>query len=141
MEKYSDCPRLIHIPVVEDPRGNLAFIQSPGACPFDIERVYWIYDIPGHRERYGRALRTTAELIVPLGGAFDVTLEQPGGEMHTYHLDRCDTGLYVPAGVWRIIDGFASNSVVLVLADRSYNPDDYIFNHAEFALNYGCSPV
>ena len=137
MESSDKQPRLIELPKFVDPRGNLSFVQQPGACPFPIERVYWIYDIPSDRIRHGRALRTTDELIIALSGAFDVTLENAEGGCRVYHLDRCYRGLYVPAGTWRTIDNFTSNSVAMVLASTVYEPGDYIEDRHIYDNEYG----
>lgn len=133
-DKY---PRLVELPKIVDPRGNLSFVQEPGACPFAIERVYWIYDIPADRIRHGRALRHTDEFIIALSGAFDVTLENADSECRTYHLDRCYRGLFVPAGTWRTIDNFTSNSVAMVLASSVYDEADYIEDRKQYDEEYG----
>lgn len=121
------------IPKIEDPRGNLSFIQAGegGACPFEIERVYWIYDVPTGRVRHGRALRSTAEMIVAMSGSFDVLLRCPGCPERRVHLCRSDRGLLVEPGTWREIDNFSTNSVAMVLASAPYNPDEYIENIKE----------
>lgn len=97
IEDSAMTPHLIEIPRIPDARGNLSFIQRgiPGV-PFDISRTYWIYDVPADADRHGRALRNTAEIIVPLAGAFDVTLDDGHGGTRRYHLDRPYRGLYVP---------------------------------------------
>lgn len=138
MEKSADkvpagSGRLVEIPRIADPRGNLSFVQCPGACPFVIERVYWMYDVPAESVRHGRALRTTHELIVPMSGAFDVSVDTGDGAQPTvYHLDRCYRGLLVPAGTWRSISGFVTNSVAMILASATYSPDDYIEDYNDF---------
>ncbi len=138
MEKFTEtqsskAPRLVEIARVADPRGNLSFVQHPGACPFEIERVYWLYDVPADSVRHGRALRKTDELIVPMSGAFDVTVDAGDGlAPATYHLDRCFQGLYVPAGTWRSISRFVTNSVAMVLASTTYDEADYIADYDEF---------
>lgn len=121
------------IPKIEDPRGNLSFIQAGegGACPFEIERVYWIYDVPTGRVRHGRALRDTKEMIVAMSGSFDVLLRRPGHDDIRVHMCRSDRGLLVEPGTWREIDNFSTNSVAMVLASSPYNPDEYIYNFSE----------
>lgn len=117
----------MQIPRVEDPRGNLSFIENGAeCCPFEIRRVYWLYDVPGGRERHGHAFRTANELIVALSGSFDVVVTTPDGVSTRRHLSRSYHGLYVPAGTWRSLDNFATNSVALVLSSTLYDPDDYI---------------
>lgn len=131
MENSTD--HLITIPRVTDPRGNLSFIQHPGACPFKIERVYWIYDVPGDFRRYGRALRSTAEMIVALSGSFDVELEYKDGTQKTVRLNRAYRGVVVPPMTWRVLDNFSTNAVVLVLASSLFDEDkDYIRDYEHF---------
>lgn len=116
-------PQILEIPRVEDPRGNLSFIQNGAACcPFTIERVYWIYDVPGGRERDGHAFRRAEELIVALSGSFDVVTPT-----QTFHLCRSYYGLHVPAGTWRALQNFSTNSVAMVLSSTPYDPDDYVY--------------
>ncbi len=117
--------RIIELPRVQDPRGNLSFIQNTDHLPFDIKRVYWIYDVPGGRNRDGHAFRTQQELIVALSGSFDVILND-GTEERRYHLCRSYYGLYVPAMTWREIDNFSTNSVALVISSTIFDENDYI---------------
>ena len=132
MEKFDNNIRIIDIPRINDPRGNLSFVQHPSVCPFEINRVYWLYDIPAESIRDGRALRNTDEMIIALAGSFDVILEDKQGAKCTFHLNRSYKGLYVPAGTWRSITNFVTNSVVLVLASRVYDENDYIRDYAEY---------
>lgn len=122
-----DQARIIELPKVQDPRGNLSFIQNRDHLPFDIARVYWIYDVPGGRFRHGHAFRHNAELIVALAGSFDVVLSD-GTETRRYHMARSYYGLYVPPMTWREIDNFSTCSVALVLASQTYDPEDYIYD-------------
>lgn len=114
---------LIKLPKFEDPRGNLSFIEhgSRGVCPFEIERVYWIYDVPAGAVRHGRALTTTSELIVAMSGSFDVVLHDGSRT----HLCRSDSGLLIPPGTWRELDNFSTNSVAMILASAPYDPEEY----------------
>lgn len=125
--------QVIKIPKIEDSRGNLSFIEhgAAGVCPFEIERVYWIYDIPAGRERHGRALRHTAEMIVAMSGSMDVHLDN-GHEQTTHHLCRSNYGLLVEPGTWRSIDNFSTNSVAMVLASSPYDADEYIEDYQEY---------
>lgn len=116
-----DSPRIIDLPVVADPRGNLSFIQGGGSLPFEIQRCYWIYDVPGGKVRHGRALRRTTELIVALSGSFDAVIDG-----QTYHLCRGYQGLLVPPNHWRELVNFSTNAVAMVLADTLYDEADYI---------------
>lgn len=126
-------PEIIRIARVEDPRGNLSFIQngSPG-LPFDIRRAYWIYDVPGGRDRHGHAFRRSHELIVALSGSFDVATTKPDGTTARHHLCRSYYGLYVPPMTWRALDNFSTNSVALVLSSTVYDPADYIEDFGQF---------
>lgn len=112
---------------MEDPRGNLSFIQNGApCCPFEIRRVYWIYDVPGGRLRHGHAFRRAHELIVALSGSFDVVTLSPSGTRTVHHLARSYYGLHVPAGTWRSLENFSTNSVAMVLASTPYDPGDYM---------------
>lgn len=139
IEDSAMTPHLIEIPRIPDARGNLSFIQRgiPGV-PFDISRTYWIYDVPADADRHGRALRNTAEIIVPLAGAFDVTLDDGHGGTRRYHLDRPYRGLYVPPMRWRVIDNFTTNSVAFVLASTIYDETDYISDYNNFVHEAIC---
>lgn len=119
---------IIRIPRIEDTRGNLSFIEhsAKGVLPFVPQRVYWIYDVPGGRERHGHAFRRAEELIVALSGSFDVVLTDADGLEITHHLSRSYYGLYVPAGTWRALRNFSTNSVAMVLSSTLYDPADYI---------------
>ena len=122
---------VINLPKVADPRGNLSFIEhgSRGMCPFEIERVYWIYDIPGGHERTGRALRHTTEMIVALSGSFQVELTDANGSVTLTTLNRSDRGLLVPPMTWRRIIDCSGNAVAMVLASAPYAPAEYIFTN------------
>lgn len=119
-----------------DPRGNLSVIEQtvgdssaaghPGDVPFKIERCYWVYDVPGGDSREGHGYRRNEELIVALSGSLEVACSF-GGEERVFHLSRCYEGVYVPAGVWRELRNFSTNSVALVVASRHYEEYDYFF--------------
>ncbi len=118
-------PHLINLPKHEDPRGNLSFIEEFKHIPFKIERTYWIYDVPGGQVRGGHAFKEQQELIVALSGSFDVVVDD-GKEKQTFSLNRSYYGLFVPAGLWRQMQNFSTNSVGMVLSSTLYNEDDYI---------------
>lgn len=124
---------MLKLPKIEDRRGNLSFIESGAQpiCPFEIERVYWIYDVPAGRVRHGRRLSRTSEMIVAMSGSFDVTLRHPSGIEERIHLNRSDCGVVVEPGTWRQIDNFSTNSVVAVLASGPYDPDEYSWDLPE----------
>ncbi len=117
--------RIINLPKICDPRGNLSFIQNGTHLPFDIARVYWIYDVPGGKYRDGHAFRTQHEFIIALSGSFDVVLNN-GKTSERHHLCRSYYGLYVPPMTWREIDNFSTNSVALVISSTLYDENDYI---------------
>lgn len=123
--------RVIDLPKILDKRGNLSIIEEEEHIPFKIERVYWIYDVPGGERRGGHAYRENQEFIVALSGSFDVILDD-GEEKKTFSLNRSYYGLYVPKGLWREMNNFSTNSLALVLASTTYNANDYIYNYQEF---------
>ncbi len=128
--KTSDI-KLINLPKVLDPRGNLSFIEEGNQVPFTIKRTYWIYDVPGGEIRGSHAFKNTHELIVALSGSFDVILHD-GKQEHKFSLNRSYFGLYVPNKVWRRIENFSTNSLALILASTEYDKDDYIRDFNEF---------
>ena len=121
----------IDIPKILDERGNLSFIENETHLNFNIERVYWIYDVPGGEIRGGHAFHQQKEVIIALSGSFDVVLHD-GKEEQVFSLNRSYQGLYVPNLVWRRMENFSTNSVCLVLASTPYNKEDYIYNFEEF---------
>ena len=123
--------RIIELPKITDPRGNLSIIEECRQVPFDIKRVYWLYDIPGGTERGGRALRHTDEFIVALSGSFDVELDD-GQTRQVFQLNRSYYGLLVPSGLWRTMVNFSTNALALVLSSTEYSDADYIFDYNEF---------
>ena len=124
-------PHIVDLPRIMDPRGNLSVIESEDLLPFKIARAYWIYDVPGGMFRNGHAFHTQQEFIVALSGSFDVVLNDGRGEQR-FHMCRSYYGLYVPPLTWRKLDNFSTNSVVYVLSDTEYDPDDYIEDFDEF---------
>lgn len=126
-----DQASIINLPKFEDPRGNLSFIEELRNIPFKIVRTYWIYDVPGGQIRGGHAFRTQKELIVALSGSFDVLVDD-GSKKQTFSFNRSYDGLYVPAGLWRQMQNFSTNSLALVLSSTQYNPGDYIHDYQEF---------
>lgn len=125
-------PKIINLPKIFDPRGNLTFVEGQNHIPFDIKRAYWIYDVPGGETRGGHAFREQEEFIVALSGSFDVEVDN-GFEKKRFHLNRSYFGLHIPAGSWRIMDNFSTNSLALVLASTFFDENDYIRNYADFA--------
>ena len=125
-----DC-RLIELPRITDPRGNLTFVESQNHIPFDIKRVYYTYDVPGGTERGGHAHKELKQLIIAMSGSFDITLDD-GFEKKTFHLNRSYFGLYVSSMIWRGIDNFSSGSVCMVLASEFYSEADYYREYEDF---------
>lgn len=123
--------RIIELNRVLDDRGNLTFIEENNQIPFAISRSYWVYDVPGGDIRGAHAFKEQKEFIVALSGSFDVVLNKGKGEIR-YHLNRSYYGLYVPSMHWRFLDNFSTNSVALVLTDKIFSEDDYIWDFTEF---------
>lgn len=127
----NNLPELVDLPKIDDPRGNLTFIEEERHLPFSIRRVYWIYDVPGGQTRGGHAFREQQEMIVALSGSFDVVIDD-GDESRRFHLNRSYFGLYVPNGLWRFLDNFSTNSVAMVLSSTYYDENDYIRDFGEY---------
>lgn len=123
--------RLINLPKIQDPRGNLTFVEGSRHVPFDIRRVYYLYDVPGGAERGGHAHKELHQLIIAMSGSFDVVLDDGGGK-HRFHLNRPYYGLYVCPMMWRELDNFSSGSVCMVLASNFYSESDYFRDYDEF---------
>ena len=128
--------KIIGLPVIHEPRGNLTFIEGGNHIPFDIQRVYYLYDVPGGSERGGHAHKGLHQLIIAMSGSFDVLLDD-GKEKKRVHLNRSYNGLYVCPMIWRELDNFSSGSVCLVLASNRYDEADYYRDYDEYlrALN------
>ncbi|MGC3956794.1 MAG: FdtA/QdtA family cupin domain-containing protein [Verrucomicrobiota bacterium] len=122
---------LVDLPKISDPRGNLTFIEGGRHVPFDIRRVYYLYDVPGGAERGGHAHKDLHQLIVAMSGSFDVVLDD-GFEKKRIHLNRSYNGLYVCPMIWRELDNFSSGSVCMVLASNHYDEADYYRDYQDF---------
>lgn len=125
-----DCS-LIDLPRVNDPRGNLTFIEGGRHIPFQLKRVFYLYDVPGGALRAGHALKQCQQFIIAASGSFDVVLDD-GFEKRRYQLNRSYYGLYVPPLVWREIDNFSSNSICVVLASEQFDEGDYYREYDDF---------
>ncbi len=123
--------QLLKLPKFEDIRGNLTFIESESQIPFNINRIYWIYDVPGGQARGGHAFIEQHEVIVAISGSFDVLVDD-GKEQQIFSLKRSYYGLYIPAGLWRKMQNFSTNSLALVLSSTYYCKSDYIYDYQEF---------
>jgi hypothetical protein len=123
--------RILPLPKIEDPRGNLTFIEENNHIPFRIKRVYWIYDVPGGQSRGGHAFIEQQEFIVALSGSFDVVVHN-GKVKETFSLNRSYYGLYIPNGLWREMNNFSTNSLAMVLSSTLFSEDDYIREFQEY---------
>lgn len=124
-------PGIFTLPKIEDRRGNLTFAQAPDLIPFQINRAYWLYDVPADAERGGHAHRTTQQILIALAGSFCVELFD-GFTRRRFTLNRPYQALFIPTGVWRTLDDFSSGSVCLVLASETYLEEEYIRDFDEF---------
>ena len=123
--------QIINLPKITDPRGNLTFVEGGIHVPFDIARVYYLYDVPGGAERGGHAHKGLQQLIVAMSGSFDVVLDD-GREKKRIHLNRSYQGLYVCPMIWRELDNFSSGAVCMVLASNRYDESDYYRDYPLF---------
>lgn len=126
-----DDARIIQLPKIVDPRGNLSIIEQLRQIPFEIRRTYWIYDVPGGADRGGHAYKENQEFIVALSGSFDVVLDD-GVTKRSFPLNRSYFGLYVPKGMWRTMTNFSTNSLALVLSSTDYDKSDYVTDYEAF---------
>lgn len=130
MELTSE-PKIINLPKIVDSRGNLSFFENENQIPFKIARTYWIYDVPGGELRGSHAFKEQQEFIIALSGSFDVVLHD-GEKEQIFSLNRSYYGLYVPKMYWRKIENFSTNSLALIVSDKSYEEADYIRDFEEF---------
>ena len=125
-----DC-KIVELPKIADPRGNLSFIEGGRHIPFDIKRVYYLYDVPGGSDRWSHAHKNLHQFIIAMSGSFDVVLDD-GSQKHRFHLNRSYFGLYVCPMMWRDLDNFSSGAVCMVLASEHYDEADYIRDYQQF---------
>jgi len=125
--------KIIQLPKIFDPRGNLSFFENSNQIPFDIKRTYWIYDVPGGEMRGSHAFKKSDEFIIALSGSFDVVLNDGEKEMK-FSLNRSYYGLYVPNLLWRSIENFSTNSLALIVSSIPYDANDYIRDFDEFKI-------
>lgn len=123
--------RIIQLPKLEDPRGNLSFIEEERHIPFKINRTYWIYDVPGGQIRGGHAFREQQEFIVALSGSFEIEVHD-GLKFQVFSLNRSYYGLFIPAGFWRSMQNFSTNSLAMVLSSTHFDENDYIRDFDDF---------
>jgi hypothetical protein len=122
---------VIDLPKIADPRGNLTFVEGSCHIPFEIKRVFYLYDVPGGADRAGHALKTCHQFLIAMSGSFDVILYD-GKEKQRIHLNRSYYGLHIPPMLWREIDNFSSGSVCLALASEKYDANDYYRDYNEY---------
>ena len=123
--------KIIELPRINDARGNLSFVEGHSHIPFAIQRVYYLYDVPGGAERGGHGHKELQQLIIAMSGSFDVVLDD-GYEKKRFHLNRSYNGLYVCPMIWRELDNFSSGAVCLVLASNLYDESDYYRDYPNF---------
>ncbi len=123
--------QIVDLPRINDPRGNLTFVEGNRHIPFDIRRVYYLYDVPGGAERGGHAHKALHQLIIAMSGSFDIHLDD-GYAKKTIHMNRSYNGLYVCPMIWREIDNFSSGAVCMVLASDYYDEQDYYRDYDTF---------
>ena len=126
----SNC-KIIDLPKISDPRGNLSVIEGGNQISFDIKRVYYLYDVPGGSSRAGHGHKALEQLIIAMSGSFDVIVDD-GYQRKKFHLNRSYYGLYIPKGMWREIENFSSGGVCLVLASTLYDSTDYYHDYDDF---------
>jgi hypothetical protein len=129
--RLTEC-KIIELPKIKDQRGNLTFLEGGRHLPFEIKRVFYLYDVPGGESRAGHALKSCHQFIVAMSGSFDVVLDD-GFQKKRYHLNRSYYGLHIVPLVWRELDNFSSGSVCLVLASAFYDAADYYRDYQAFA--------
>ena len=127
-------PQLISLPKIQDPRGNLTFLQYPNQIPFQIQRTFWTYDVPGGGLRGGHAYHKQEEVIIALSGSFDVVITNQDGSIKKYSLNRSYYGLYLPPKTWRHIENFSTNSLALHISSDTFSQADYIRDFEEFKI-------
>ncbi len=125
--------RIIELPKIQDHRGNLTFVESGRHMPFEIKRVYYLYDVPGGAARAAHGHRALHQLMIAMSGSFDVTLDD-GKEKKVFHLNRSYYGLYIPPMMWRDLDNFSSGAVCMVLASDYYDENDYFRRYEDFLI-------
>jgi len=123
--------QIFDLPRINDPRGNLTFVEANRHVPFEIRRVYYLYDVPGGAERGGHGHKALHQLIIAMSGSFDIHLDD-GYAKKTIHMNRSYNGLYVCPMIWREIDNFSSGAVCMVLASDYYDEQDYYREYSAF---------
>ncbi len=125
-------PKIIQLPKISDLRGNLSFAQNSDQIPFEIKRVFWIYDVPGGETRGGHAFKTQEEVIIVISGSIDIVVVDLNGDETKFSLNRSHSGLYIPPMHWRHLENFSTNSVSVHLSSADFSEADYIRSYNEF---------
>ena len=124
--------KIIQFPKIIDERGNLTFLQNKDQVPFDINRVFWIYDVPGGESRGGHASRSLDEVVIAVSGSFDIVVTDKSGKQSRYCLNRSYFGLFIPKGTWRHIENFSTNAVSVHVCSDVFDESDYIRDFEAF---------
>ncbi len=135
--RVTDC-RMINLPKITDPRGNLTFVESQKHVPFELKRVFYLYDVPGGESRAGHALRDCEQFVIAMSGSFDVVVAD-GIETARYHMNRSYYGLYIPSLIWRELENFSSGSVCTVLASAVYDEAGYYRDYDQYLEAVGAA--
>lgn len=130
MHKVNDC-KLIKIPTITDPRGNLGVLEH-GVFPYDFKRVYYLFDVPSGAFRGGHSHKEQEEFLIALSGSFEVTLQDKAGNKKTVMLNKPNEGLLITTNIWRELSNFSSGSVCLVLSSDTFDETDYIRDYTVF---------
>lgn len=130
MSSVFDC-HIVHFPKIHNRAGNITSLQNNIEIPFKVQRIYYLYDVPGGESRGAHAHRQLEQIIIAASGSFDVCIDD-GRNKKTISLNRPNFGLHIVPGIWRDLSNFSSGGICLVLASELYNPDDYIRNYEEF---------
>jgi len=131
----ADCHK-IDLPKINDPRGNLTFVEQERHIPFEIKRVYYLYDVPGGATRAGHAHKKLQQVLIAIAGSFDILLDD-GTEQKRYHMNRSYYGLYISPLTWRVLDNFSSGAVCLSIVSDFYDESDYFREYADFLKALG----
>lgn len=134
MNTLESC-KIINLPKVHDPRGNLSFVEEENHFPFEIKRAYWIYDVPGGETRGGHAFKEQHEMIIALSGSFDVIIDD-GLNRKAISLNRSYYALYIPSGIWREMENFSTNSLAMVLSSTPFSDDDYVRDYEFYKTKF-----
>ena len=132
----TDKVKIVNLPKICDPRGNLSVVENMKSVPFEVQRVYWTYDVPSGEERGGHSHKQCREMLIAVSGSFDELLDD-GADRRTVTLNRPNIGLIIEPGIWRVLNNFASGSVCLVLASDLFAEEDYIRDYNQFLVSKG----